>query len=51
MEIYDWDTLTPGELIRQKNIIRNFKFMKKCGEFVENILLYLTMKEDLNVPR
>ena len=34
MEIYDWDTLTPFELNRQKNIIRNYEFMKACGEFV-----------------
>ena len=37
MEIYDWDTLTPFELNRQKNIIRNYEFMKACGEFVINI--------------
>jgi hypothetical protein len=33
MEIYDWDTLTPFETNRQKNIIQNYEFMKACGEF------------------
>ena len=34
MEIYDWDTLTPFELNRQKNIIRNYEFMKACGKLL-----------------
>ena len=30
MEIYDEDTLNPFELDRQKNIIKNYEFMKVC---------------------
>ena len=32
MEIYDWETLTEFETNRQKNIIRNYEFMKACGK-------------------
>ena len=31
MEIYDEDTLNEFELQRQKNIIKNYEFMKACG--------------------
>ena len=48
MEIYDWDTLTPFELNRQKNIIRNYEFMKACGEFVcSEVVLMKTLVLDL----
>ena len=32
MEIFDEEDLTPFELQRQKNIIRNYEFMKSCGK-------------------
>ena len=32
MEIYDEDTLNEFELQRQKNIIKNYEFMKACGK-------------------
>ena len=32
VEIYDEDTLTEFELNRQRNIIKNYEFMKACGK-------------------
>ena len=32
MEIYEEDQLTEYEIIRQRNIIANYEFMKSCGE-------------------
>ena len=37
MEIYDEDTLNPFELQRQKNIIKNYEFMKACGKEIDFI--------------
>ena len=39
VEIYDEDTLTEFELNRQRNIIKNFEFMKACGKSFFMILL------------
>ena len=37
MEIYDEDQLTEYEVIRQRNIIANYEYMKSCGRFIETI--------------
>ena len=34
MEIYDEEVLSPFELVRQRNIIKNYEFMIACGKFV-----------------
>ena len=32
MEIFDESTLSEYEVLRQRNIIKNYEFMKSCGE-------------------
>lgn len=37
MEIYEEDQLTEYEVIRQRNIIANYEYMKSCG-MLKNLL-------------
>ena len=38
VEIYDEETLTEFELNRQRNIIKNYEFMKACGKYLIGIM-------------
>ncbi|XP_047143626.1 zinc finger protein 260 isoform X2 [Hydra vulgaris] len=49
MEIYDESSLTPYELLRQNNIIRNYEFMKACGLPVKP-LVYIKQNKDKVTP-